>query len=363
MMYRLALALVCGLALATPPLSGAARSRTLIPPSHCPCGHPAWSSLGSGSVSSKAPWTKNRVYYARTPGQAVGWLPYVTQRDRRSVEHLNFSESGVFAVFFKEPGTGPVTSLSLSSVDYVKHGLAAEIRANVCNDTIRLPGIAPACVASRDNPNPWGRYVVVAIRKRSLYEQIERVYAYQVPPPLDCSTEPPPSACVVTTAPTPTLPLADGNPPPGPPATIHVPARHQADWKLVSEAITPVPANRIFYARVPSQTNAWKSRLSLYDRTSQVQQDFTHTGLLAIFLTSRALGFTIDGVYASEDGSLTVQIRAAPPPPPPPPPCTSEVCAVPIIPGIAGGSVYLLIAVRKGSLPAPVKRLYIAETS
>jgi hypothetical protein len=155
--------------------------------------------------------------------------------------------------------------------------------------------------------------------------------------------------------------LADDN---LPPATTHVPARHQADWKLVSEAITPVPANRIFYARVPSQKNDCKSRLSLYDRTSQVQQDFRHTGLLAIFLTSRALDFTIDGVYASEDGSLRVQIRAGPPPPPPPPPCTGEVCVVvPIIRTIPEGSLYLLIAIRKGSLPAPVKRLYITEVS
>jgi hypothetical protein len=153
--------------------------------------------------------------------------------------------------------------------------------------------------------------------------------------------------------------LADDNPPSS--STTHIPARHQADWKLVSEAITPVPVNRIFYARVPSQTNAWKSRLSLYDRTSQVQQDFTHTGLLAIFLTSRALDFTIDGVYASEDGSLSVQIRAGPPPPPPP--CTGEVCVVPIIRTIPGGSLYLLIAIRKDSLPAPVKRLYISEVA
>ena len=69
---------------------------------------PMRGSVGSGLVSSKAPWTKNRVYYARTPGQAAGWLPYVTQRDRRSLEHLNFSKSGVFAIFFKGPGTGPV---------------------------------------------------------------------------------------------------------------------------------------------------------------------------------------------------------------------------------------------------------------
>jgi hypothetical protein len=36
---------------------------------------------------------------------------------------------------------------------------------------------------------------------------------------------------------------------------------------------------------------------------------------------------------------------------------------MPLPPVNVGGSVYLLIAVRKGSLPAPVKRLYIAETS
>jgi hypothetical protein len=165
--------------------------------------------------------------------------------------------------------------------------------------------------------------------------------------------------------------LADDNPPsicPGipcgglghPPPVVN---QRQADWKLVSEGITPVSANRIFYARVPGQTDAWKSRLSLYDRTSQVQQDFTHTGLLAIFLTPRAIGFTIDGVYASVDGSVNVRIRA-PPPPPPVPECRpnpGEVCAIPIIRAVPGGAQYVLIAIRKGSLPAPVQRLYIID--
>jgi len=137
----------------------------------------------------------------------------------------------------------------------------------------------------------------------------------------------------------------------------------QADWKLVGEASTLVSTNRIYYARVPSETKRWQSRLTSYDRDSSLQQNFSHTGLLAIFLTSRAIGFTIEGVFTREDGSLTVQIRAAPPPPPVPEchPNPGEGCATPIIPGTVGTPLYLLIAIRKGSLPAPIQRLYITE--
>jgi hypothetical protein len=324
-----------------------------------------WDSLGSGLVSSKAPWIKNRVYYARTPGQAAGWLPYVTQRDRRSLEHLNFSESGVFAVFFKGPGTGPVTSLTLNSVDYAKHGLAAEIRANVCNDTIQLPGISPACVAYRDNTNPWGRYVLVTIRKRSLYEQIERVYAYQVAPPLDCSMEPLPSVCVIP-APPGAPSLADGNPPPPSAPTRSAPLP-QANWKLLAGFGTwrPEKRNRIFYARVPAQTNAWK--LHLYeteDTRRALRQNFSRYGLLAIFLESWQPGSTIEGVYLAGDGALSVQIRGAPPPEPPycpppgPPDAPDGACVVSVM---APTPQYRLIAIRKDSLLAPVRRLYITE--
>ena len=352
MLCRLALALVCGLALASSSLASAVRSPNSVPPSACsPCG-PVWGSLGSGLVSSKAPWTKNRVYYARTPGQAAGWLPYVTQRDRRSLEHLNFSKSGVFAVFFKDPGTGPVTSLTLNSVDYVKHGLAAEIRANVCNDTIQLPGISPACVAYRDNPNPWGRYVLVTIRKRSLYEQIEGVYAYNVASPLDCSTEPPPSACVVIAPPA--ASLADDNPPPGQPSTIHVPARPRPDWKLVSGASTTKPrkTDRILYARTLKQALAWKPQLAKSAQTDRaLHQDFSTYGLLAVFLTARN-AFKIDGVFLDAADALDVQVST------PPPVDCSPVSTCPVA---LATPQYALISINKGSLPAPVKRLYITE--
>jgi hypothetical protein len=159
--------------------------------------------------------------------------------------------------------------------------------------------------------------------------------------------------------------LADDTPIcPGFPCTgANVPAAklQQADWKLVSQASTPVAANRIYYAREPSATKRWESRLSSYDRDSNLQQDFSHTGLVAIFLTPRALGFTIDGVFPHEDGSLYVQIRAAPPPPPWPSCEPGAACPALIIPGIVEAPQYVLIAIRKGSLPAPVQRLYITE--
>ena len=173
----------------------------------------------------------------------------------------------------------------------MKHGLAAEINADVCNDAIQLPGIAPACATSRDNPNPWGRYVLVTIRKRSLFEEIERVYAYQVAPPLDCSTVPLSSACVIIAPPAaPSLP--EDNPPvactcdPTPvPVAPRVP---QADWKLLAGYSTwkPENRNRIFYARVAAQTTAWN--LHLYETAATrkaLHQNFGRYGLLAIFLS------------------------------------------------------------------------------
>jgi hypothetical protein len=162
--------------------------------------------------------------------------------------------------------------------------------------------------------------------------------------------------------------LADDNPPPGPPTTTHVPVRQQADWKLLAGFSTwaPEKRNRIFYARVPAQTTAWKLHLFETQATRKaLHQNFSRYGLLAVFLSSWEPGSTIDGVYLTGDGALSVQIRAAPPPAPPdcPPPVSPDApdtpCGVSATPG--PGPQYRLIAIRKGSLPAPVQRLYISE--
>jgi hypothetical protein len=141
----------------------------------------------------------------------------------------------------------------------------------------------------------------------------------------------------------------------------------QADWKLVAGYGTwkPEQRNRIFYARTPGQVSAWKYHV--YDTSetrAALHQNFSRYGLLAIFLSNWEPGSTIAGVYLAGDGALNVQIRAAPPPQPPdcPPTVPSGGPDVPCPVSVAGPSPqYRLIAIRKGSLPAPVKRLYISE--
>jgi hypothetical protein len=162
--------------------------------------------------------------------------------------------------------------------------------------------------------------------------------------------------------------LADDNPPPGLPTTTHVPARQQADWKLLAGFSTwaPEKRNRIFYARVPAQTTVWKLHLFETQATRKaLHQNFSRYGLLAVFLAGMPFGFTIDGVYLAGDGALTVQIRVAPPPPPavcppPGPPDAPDAACLSADP-LPSSEQYRLIAIRKGSLPAPVKRLYITE--
>jgi hypothetical protein len=91
--------------------------------------------------------------------------------------------------------------------------------------------------------------------------------------------------------------------------------------------------------------------------------------LLAVFLSSWVPGSTIDGVDLTGDGALSVQIRAAPLAAPPdcPRPVSPVSPVSPDAPDAAcsatpdPGPQYRLIAIRKGSLPAPVKRLYINE--
>jgi hypothetical protein len=142
------------------------------------------------------------------------------------------------------------------------------------------------------------------------------------------------------------------------------PKPRQADWKLLSAGpmASPVRANRIVYARVPAQAHALKP--SLPYATGALRQDFSHTGLLVIFLKESRPDLTIGGVYPTEDGALTVELRNPPPPPP-------FICPLPTPCGpLPSPSIpppvplqYIVIAVRKGSLPTPVTRLYISEAS
>jgi hypothetical protein len=161
--------------------------------------------------------------------------------------------------------------------------------------------------------------------------------------------------------------LAD--PPPGPPTPIHDPPLRQADWKLEAGFSTwaPEKRNRIFYARTAAETTAWKMHLYGTQATRKaLHQSFSRYGVLAIFLSSWEPGSTIAGVYLAGDGALNVQIRAAPPPAPPdcPPPVSPGATDAPCLVSVPGPSPqYRLIAIRKDSLPAPVKRLYITETS
>jgi hypothetical protein len=165
--------------------------------------------------------------------------------------------------------------------------------------------------------------------------------------------------------------LADDNPPVActcDPSPVPVaPRMRQADWKLLAGYSTwkPENRNRIFYARVPAQTTAWKLHLYETEATRKaLHLNFSHYGLLAVFLSSWEPGSTIAGVYVAEDGALNVQIRAAPPPEPPdcPPPLSPGATDAPCLASVPGpGPQYRLIAIRKDSLPAPVQRLYISE--
>jgi hypothetical protein len=147
--------------------------------------------------------------------------------------------------------------------------------------------------------------------------------------------------------------LADDNPP----STTTPALPPQADWKVVARGYPSgdVSVNRIYYARVPEQMAVWKWRMPRVH--ASLRQDFSRYGFLAVFLTPR-LGPIIDGIYPFADGRLYLHIRALPPPVFPscgPGPCPS------IPPPPQEAPVFLLISIRKDSLPAPVKRLYISE--
>src|SRR4051812_14315138 len=126
----------------------------------------------------------------------------------------------------------------------------------------------------------------------------------------------------------------------------------QVDWKPVAGGFSPAGgSNRIVYARRLAQGEDLKGWLPKGAGEVVVRQDYSHTGLLAIYLTS---GFSVERVYADSDGSLNVQVHLSP--------TVFEDCVAGCIrrPPIPS---YSVLAVRKGSLPAPVRKLYIREVS
>jgi hypothetical protein len=134
---------------------------------------------------------------------------------------------------------------------------------------------------------------------------------------------------------------------------------NQAKWEALGHGDTRVPswnANRIYYARVPGQTKGWSRHLSPADRKSLKQLNFSRYGALALFLTPRETSSVI-AVERVPHGLAAVVVQEPAPALPPPPPPGGPITTI----GHIVFPKYLLVAVGKGSLPSPVKRLYITE--
>jgi hypothetical protein len=120
------------------------------------------------------------------------------------------------------------------------------------------------------------------------------------------------------------------------------PGAPQAKWKALGYSYYTNehhPANRIYYARRLDQTARWMSHLRARDQYALKHLNFSRYGALAIFTAPR-VPFEVQAVLLVKDG-LTAQIRR------------SDI-GFPV-------PQYALIRIRKGSLPTPVKRLYISE--
>jgi hypothetical protein len=166
--------------------------------------------------------------------------------------------------------------------------------------------------------------------------------------------------------------LADDNPPPicpGFPCGGQSPAPHaspappQATWKPLAYGYTRPrirDTNRIYYARTPDQTRPWWQHLSLHDKATLKHLNFNRYGALAIFFTPRD-AFTVDMVVLVP-GGLRAVVSPVPVPPPPPFPTAPPGPMPSIPPPLPPSPRYVLIAIRKGSLPSPVKLLYIGES-
>jgi hypothetical protein len=189
MLCRLALALVGGLALAAPSLADD------NPPPICagvPCVTPAlgrnvpapiaslrqadWKLLAG--YSTWKPEQRNRIFYARTPGQVSAWKYHVYDTyETRAALHQNFSRYGLLAIFLSswEPGS------TVAGVYLAGDGaLNVQIRAAPppappdCPPPVSPGATDASCLASVPGPGP--QYRLIAIRKDSLPVSVKRLY-------------------------------------------------------------------------------------------------------------------------------------------------------------------------------------------
>jgi hypothetical protein len=180
MLLRLGLIFVCGLWVATPGLADDNPS----PIPHLPCQYCGpnvqWTRLGGGDFKPSQV-TRNRILYTRTRGQTTRLRPYLQERDRQALRHLNFSRYGVLAIFHV-----PVAaSARVEGVNFVDpNGLHAKLAL--------IPSCGGQACAVR------APYVLLRIRKDSLPDPVRRLYLTEAteasPSPPAFPAPPPPPA-------------------------------------------------------------------------------------------------------------------------------------------------------------------------
>ena len=118
MLCRLALTLACGLALAAPSLADdgppAVPVPILVTPPLQQARQADWKLVGG--YGTWKPEQRNRIFYARTPGQASRWKYHVSDTyEIRAALHQNFSRYRLLAIFLSSwepsstsPGRAPV---------------------------------------------------------------------------------------------------------------------------------------------------------------------------------------------------------------------------------------------------------------
>jgi hypothetical protein len=135
----------------------------------------------------------------------------------------------------------------------------------------------------------------------------------------------------------------------------------QATWTQLSTGVETRDqvwtSNRIYYARTPDQTAAWRPHLEAADSQALDHVNFSRYGVLAVFMTP-SNGFQMHYVYLVI-GGLEVEVLPQQPPMEPPTYCQQLGCP----PFVWGPPTphYMLLSILKDSLLWRVKRLYIAE--
>ena len=187
MVCRLALALVCGLTLASPSLAD-------DPPGPAPIGghtppfvwtvpdlpQPRWKVV-AGASTTRGAWPTDRVYYARTLADTERWSANVSKKDQAVARNLNYSRYGLLALF--------VTSRDYFTIAGVYwHGngfLRVQVRtpdpyAECRGATFPPPSV---CVMPRPPALSFPQYRLIAIRKDSLPSSVKRLYIAVVADP------------------------------------------------------------------------------------------------------------------------------------------------------------------------------------